>query len=222
MKSQVKSSLFIATLTLLSACAPTVTSPVNNTQDSTPRSEQLRQLGNLDRTDKGAALQLALKLSEQNEPMALAYLGSRHLDGDGVEKDRKKADALFEKASTLGDSKTDFIIGKTFTRCKCEGNREAAFAWYSRSAQRGNRDAQYDLGGIYELGFGTPKNPKNAFVAFKKAAELGHFQAMAKVAQYYEQGIGTKKDLAESAKWRSRASSAVISQSLNEALQKNK
>lgn len=221
MKIRVKSSLFIVILTVLSACAPSGISPINAPQDSTPRSDELRELGNLDRTDKGAALQLALKLSEQNEPMALAYLGSRHLDGDGVEKDRKKAEALFEQASTLGDSKTDFLIGKTFARCKCEGNREAAFAWYSRSAQRGNVDAQYDLGGMHELGFGTPKNPKNAFIAFKKAAELGHFQAMAKVAQYYEQGIGTKKDLAESAKWRSRASSAVISQSLNEALQRN-
>ncbi len=209
--------VIIATLT---SCTGNTGSPTHSSQQSSTIDERLQDLGNLDRTDKVAALKLAIELGEKNEPMALAYIGSRHLDGDGVEKDRQKAEALFEEASRLGDAKTDFLIGKTFARCKCDGNKEAAFAWYSRSAKRGYLEAQYDLGGMHELGFGTPKDPKRAFLAFKRAAELGHPGAMAKVSHYYKNGIGVKKDLSESEKWQSRVSAGVISQSLNEALRK--
>ena len=146
--------------------------------------------------------------------MGMAYLGARYLDGGSVPRERAKADALFEQASALGDAATDFVRGKTFVHCPCEGNREAAFYWYSRASSRGHVEATYNVGGMYELGFGVNPNAGKAFAEFLKAARLGHPRAMMKVAEYYAKGIGVKRDESLSQQWRANASAAAITQSL--------
>lgn len=212
------SFIAVVTIALLFSCSsskslsnPAVSSANPGTEQ---RDSQRRLLGKLDREDKVAAVALARQLIDQGDPMAMAYLGARHLDGSNVPKDRVKADELFERASKLGDAEVDFLIGKTFAHCRCEGNKKAAFDWYSRAASRGHLVATFDLGGMYELGFGVPKDAKKAFAQFLKAAELGHPKAMSKVAESYSKGVGVKRSESLAKEWSGKASAAVIKQSL--------
>ena len=52
-------------------------------------------------------------------------------------------------------------------------NLSMAQSWFIKSAQRSNKDAQYELGGMYELGLGTPQNFSQAIYWYTKAAENG-------------------------------------------------
>ena len=56
-------------------------------------------------------------------------------------------------------------------------NYEKAFEWYSKAANQGNAQAQYNLGSLYHNGQGVEKNDKRAFEWYRKAANSGHSQA---------------------------------------------
>ena len=53
---------------------------------------------------------------------------------------------------------------------------------YRRAARQGNRDAQYNLGLIYEEGRGVPENRRLSFRWYLKAAERGDVDAQCEVA----------------------------------------
>jgi len=62
-------------------------------------------------------------------------------------------------------------------------------------ADQGVLQAQYNLGSMYEQGYGTPKNEQEAFQANKKAADQGYAKAQYKIGIMYLDGLGTKNDL---------------------------
>jgi len=64
-----------------------------------------------------------------------------------------------------------FYIGEN---CEDKGNEQAAFSWYTRSANLGNADAQNNLGTCYELGYATEKNLELAKHWYRLASEKGH------------------------------------------------
>ena len=53
-------------------------------------------------------------------------------------------------------------------------NLPAAVVWYLELAERGDKDAQYNLGSIYETGFGVNVDMKEAVKWYNKAALQGH------------------------------------------------
>lgn len=72
-------------------------------------------------------------------------------------------------------------------------------------AERGDAEAQYDLGSRFFYGQGTPKNETKAVHWFKKAAESGHGPAQNFVALMYGQGQGVTVDFAQAAAWALKA-----------------
>lgn len=60
---------------------------------------------------------------------------------------------------------------------------DQAIYWYTRAASRGNSDAIYNLGLLYEQGKGVEKDAKMAASKFKDAAELGSVQAKVRLEQ---------------------------------------
>ena len=57
-------------------------------------------------------------------------------------------------------------------------NTRYAIYWYTKAAEQGHFNAQYNLGHIlghiYEYGDGAPQDYKQAFFWYTKAAEQGH------------------------------------------------
>jgi len=72
-------------------------------------------------------------------------------------------------------------------------------------AEAGNIEAQLNMGALYDLGGGVPKDRAQAAAWYRRAAEGGQAQGAVNLAVMYEGGSGVPQSLAESARWFRRA-----------------
>jgi len=79
------------------------------------------------------------------------------------------------------------------------GNYAGAHAVWLPLARRGDVEAQYRLGWMYETGLGTEKNPFHAAKWYRQAAAQGHASAQYNLAIMYTQGRGMPRDDASAA-----------------------
>lgn len=77
----------------------------------------------------------------------------------------------------------------------------AGFSETQSKAQKGDAQAQYDLGMMYYTGKGTDKNFSEAFRWWLKAANQGHARAQGAVGALYDNGEGVKMNKLEAGKW---------------------
>lgn len=75
----------------------------------------------------------------------------------------------------------------------------------TRAAQTGNREAQYRLGEMYDLGQGVAQDYRQAVVWYRRAAEQGYVPAQFALAEMYKNGDGVAKDLNQAVTWYRRA-----------------
>lgn len=68
-------------------------------------------------------------------------------------------------------------------------------------ADRGDADAQFELGLRLITGEGVKKNVEDGVKLIEKAAKQKHLRAQHVIATLYEDGVGVKKDLAKAAEW---------------------
>ena len=73
------------------------------------------------------------------------------------------------------------------------------------AASRGNAEAQYRLGRMYDLGEGVQKDYREAVGWYRRAAEQNHAPAQFALAEMYKNGDGVAKDINEAVKWYRRA-----------------
>ena len=82
-----------------------------------------------------------------------------------------------------------------------------AFKWLRRAAKRGDANAQFNLGRLYEAGDGIDKNLERAAKWYLLAAEQDHSKAQANLGWLYINGAGVEEDLDEAEKWYKRSES---------------
>jgi uncharacterized protein len=71
-----------------------------------------------------------------------------------------------------------FTEGMKFLKGKgVDRDYQQAAEWFSRAAEQGHADAQYNLGELYNKGRGVKRNKKIAQKWYKAAAEQGHVKA---------------------------------------------
>ena len=58
-----------------------------------------------------------------------------------------------------------------------QGDAQRAYSIWQPLALRGDRDAQYHLGYMYQTGTGVKKDPKQALYWYNLAAKNGHWKA---------------------------------------------
>jgi len=68
-------------------------------------------------------------------------------------------------------------------------------------AERGDVEAQYNLGAMYDAGQGVAKDASQAAYWWRKAAEQGDAQAQYNLGMMYLLGMGAPKDYAAAYKW---------------------
>lgn len=68
-------------------------------------------------------------------------------------------------------------------------------------ADRGDADAQFELGLRLITGEGVKKNLEEGVKSVEKAAKQKHLRAQHVMGSLYEDGVGVKKDLAKAAEW---------------------
>ncbi|NOZ54728.1 MAG: sel1 repeat family protein [Gammaproteobacteria bacterium] len=81
------------------------------------------------------------------------------------------------------------------------GSLPAAVQWYLELAKQGDAEAQYNLGSVYETGFGVPVNSDEAVRWYKEASEQDHPQAQLKLGVMYILGEGTRQSLINGTRW---------------------
>lgn len=88
-------------------------------------------------------------------------------------------------------SKKEIALAKYYTGCYYYGHGDdsATFPWFSRTAQFGQPDAQFNIGLSYEHGFlGQMENLKQAIDWYSKATAQGSSQAMLNLDAIYDEG----------------------------------
>ena len=80
-----------------------------------------------------------------------------------------------------------------------------AAEWYRKSADRGNVNAQFNLGGMYYKGEGVTQDYTKALKWFSKAAEQGHVFAQIYLGNMYRYGEGVTKDYKKAIYWYTQA-----------------
>lgn len=81
-----------------------------------------------------------------------------------------------------------------------------AVVWYMEMAKNGDADAQYNLGSVYETGFGVKADILEAVEWYKKAAEQDHQLAQLKLGILYILGDGVRQSVIKGTNWIQSAS----------------
>ncbi len=76
-----------------------------------------------------------------------------------------------------------------------------AVVWYMEMAKSGDADAQYNLGSVYETGFGVKADILEAVDWYKKAADQDHQLAQLKLGILYVLGDGVRQSVIKGTNW---------------------
>lgn len=122
-------------------------------------------------------------------------LGKMYRDGDGVEKDGKKAVEWLTKAAKQGSLNAHYLLGDIYA----SGNGvplsySKALEWFKFPLDQGDSDTQVYVGWLHENGYGVPKDNSKAIEYYALAVEQGHSTGQHNLGYFYEQGIGVPKD----------------------------
>ena len=91
-----------------------------------------------------------------------------------------------------------------------EQNYEKAFEWFLKSAQEGNKFAQFSLANLYYYGNVAEKNLKGAFGWYMRSAKQGQPYAAYAVGNMYENGESAEKDKKKSQGYYNQALSGFL------------
>jgi TPR repeat protein len=122
------------------------------------------------------ARKLYVTASVKGNAEAPYRLGKMYLEGSGVEKNRSTAMTFFQKSAAYQYSRGENAVGYMYETQDNPNYKEAAY-WYMKSARNGYVFAQYNLGLMYQYGFGVKKNEKEAQKWFQKSAAQGFVKA---------------------------------------------
>jgi TPR repeat protein len=87
---------------------------------------------------------------------------------------------------------------------------KAAFYWLQKAADRGNAEAQFDIGSMYRDGDGVKQDDAQALSWLQKAAAQDYPIALDVLGLMYHEGTGVKQDYAASMDWSLKAAAHGI------------
>lgn len=137
------------------------------------------------------------------------YYALGYFEGNGVEKDREKAQELVknivlgvEKYAKQNLPEYIVILGDMYSFGL--GKRQSfsmAFELYSKGVALGNLEAMCDLGYMYLVGQGVYLDKGKSSYWYKKSADLGYVHSMRDIGQNYLNGDGVPVDAQSAVKY---------------------
>ena len=119
-------------------------------------------------------------------------------------------DELIELEGKTHNSKVQFFLGDNYrkedfdemalTPEEQESNKKA-FDWYQKSAAQGYVLGQFELGRMYEHGWGVQQDFLKAYDWYIKASNQNYGWGSANVADLYVEGNGVPQDYAKACEW---------------------
>jgi TPR repeat protein len=92
--------------------------------------------------------------------------------------------------------------------CGGERNFSAAVPELRNDAERGDRNAQYKLGLVYDVGVGAKQDLAEAALWYRRAADQGHVAAQFNLGLMYANSRGVPPDLVQAHMWLNLAAAA--------------
>jgi TPR repeat protein len=152
-----------------------------------------------------------VKAREQGHARASYYL-AWFPDEDGVSCiDDAESMSLLIEAGERGAVEAQRILGAYFATGDWIGPKDEvkAVEWYTKAAEQGHTESQYDLGLMTLQGEGTAKNTLKGMEWLKKSAEQGNDSACGLLADIYDEGLfGVPSNEREAKHWREMSSKA--------------
>lgn len=174
------------------------------------------------------------KAADQGDIYAQIRLGDSYRIGLGVAQDGATAISWYRRAADQGSIHAQNLLGILYEQGKIVPRDEAeAMKWYRKAAdrgdapakqrlqdlldkatnldvwlpraERGNAEAQYKVGVMYDTGRGAPQDFAVAASWYRKAAEQGDAIAQVKLAFMYVRGRGVPQDYAAAVPWYRKA-----------------
>lgn len=142
------------------------------------------------------------RLADSGNPDAQFELGWRHLGGEGVAKDEKKAADWFQKSADQHNLPAMNALGTLHEEgVGLPKDEKKAFEWYEKAAKYGFPLAQQNLAECYEAGKGVEKDAAEALKWLERAAHQDYAPSQAAYAWKLERGEGVTKNTKEAAGW---------------------
>jgi TPR repeat protein len=158
--------------------------------------------------DRTLALDWKLRAAEAGNLRAIANMGERYVDGDGVTRDRVKGLALLRRAAEAGSADAMTTLATCYRMGKgVVEDIPQALVLYRKAAELGDGSAMNELGAAYaSADMGLPKDERMAASWFRKGAEAGDGRAMANFGTYQADGLGgVPRDQAQGVAWMRKA-----------------
>jgi TPR repeat protein len=77
--------------------------------------------------------------------------------------------------------------------------------WIRKAAEQKHAPAEFQMGQVYDFGFGAAQNDAEALAWYRKAAAHGSAPAQRTLGEFYQKGRGVPADAAGAARWLTRA-----------------
>jgi hypothetical protein len=134
---------------------------------------------------------------------AFAWFASAPPLGAQANQEVERALAAARAKATAGDVIAQFSLGS----CLYYGASDTAEAvgWFKKAAAQGYAPAEFQMGQLYDFGFGVEQDDTQALAWYRKAAEHGSAAGQRTVGEFYQKGRGVPADAAQAAHWYRRA-----------------
>jgi TPR repeat protein len=116
-----------------------------------------------------------------------------------LQQDVEPALAAVRVNATRGDVVAQFSLGAMLYYGG--GDTAQAIAWFRKAAGQKYAPAEFQMGQLYDFGFGVTQNDAEALVWYRKAAERGSAAGQRAVGDFYRKGRAVPVDAAEAARW---------------------
>lgn len=114
-----------------------------------------------------------------------------YLKGESLKPNQKMGLSFLSKAANIGH------VGAHMALAKIAQSKEQlpeAAQHFLKAAQRGDKEAQNEIGSIYASGLGLTQDLEAAFKWTRKSAQQGFVKAQHNLGEYYERGIGVSQN----------------------------
>ena len=137
---------------------------------------------------------------------AQCALGDCYYNGEGVDKDLKKAVFWYQKAAEQDYAPAQYNLGYCYQEGEgIEKDIAQAIKLFDKASEAGDEDAQNALADCYYEGIGVAQNYREAFYLYNKAANKDNVDAMYSLGYCYLNGEGTETDTQRGIYWLKKA-----------------
>lgn len=157
------------------------------------------RLGYCTEKNPEAAFENYLESANAGLYAAMAELANCYRIGFGTAPNTQKALEWAQKAADAGNARGMVILAWLYRDAPSIQDYGKTRYWMEKSAERGDPNAQCDLGVMYTKGHGVPQDYTKAKEFFEKAADKGNETALFSLGCMYDTGTGVTQDYAKAA-----------------------